>query len=197
MGNLQMSAADTSDIGADKTGSTDERVRLLANDLVPVFFEQLKRIAHRERWRVNAGSTLQTTALVSEAYLKLRGSEGWNDDAHFLRAAALAMRHALLNHAEARVTAKRGAGAIHVPLTEAKDISSETDRTLLALNDALQRLAQHSKRLADVVECRYFGGYDEPSTARALGISERTARRDWALARAWLHRELEMELLSE
>jgi RNA polymerase sigma factor (TIGR02999 family) len=197
MENVQMSAADTPDIGADKTDSTDERVRLLANDLVPVFFEQLKRIAHRERWRVNAGSTLQTTALVSEAYLKLRGSEGWNDDAHFLRAAALAMRHALLNHAEARVTAKRGAGAIHVPLTEAKDISSETDRTLLALNDALQRLAQHSKRLADVVECRYFGGYDEPSTARALGISERTARRDWALARAWLHRELEMELLSE
>jgi RNA polymerase sigma factor (TIGR02999 family) len=197
MGNLQMSAADTSDIGADKTGSTDERVRLLANDLVPVFFEQLKRIAHRERWRVNAGSTLQTTALVSEAYLKLRGSEGWNDDAHFLRAAALAMRHALLNHAEARVTAKRGAGAIHVPLTEAKDLSSETDRTLLALNDALQRLAQHSKRLADVVECRYFGGYDERATARALGISERTARRDWALARAWLHRELEMELLAE
>lgn len=170
-------------------------VRSLAVDLVPVFYDRLRRLARRERWRVGSPLTLQTTALVSEAYLKLRGSEGWNDDGHFLRAAALAMRHVLLNHAAARVADKRGAGAVHVSLTEAQDVTENNDGNIVALNDALQLLAQHSRRLADVVECRYFAGYDEPSTARALGISERTVRRDWTLARAWLHRELQNDLL--
>jgi RNA polymerase sigma factor (TIGR02999 family) len=167
-----------------------EAVRSLADQLLPLFYDDLKRMAHRERGRVDAGATMQTTALVNEAYLKLRGTHAWNDDAHFMRAAALAMRHALVNHAVARLAGKRGSGTIALPLTAALDVAVEDDDTLLALNEALGRLACGSARLAQVVECRYFAGYDDAETARALDISERTVRRDWNLARAWLHREL-------
>jgi RNA polymerase sigma factor (TIGR02999 family) len=165
-------------------------VRALADELMPLFYDDLKRLARRERSRVGAGATLQTTALVNEAYLKLRGTQGWNNDAHFMRAAALAMRHALVNHAAARLAMKRGDGAGHLPLTEALDVAIEDDAAILGLNDALGRLARTSLRLAQVIECRYFAGYDDAETALALDISERTVRRDWALARAWLHREL-------
>ncbi len=100
------------------------------------------------------------------------------------------MRHVLVNHAEARFAAKRGSGAEHLSLTEAGELPEKDDDQLLAVNEALQRLAKESFRLAQVIECRYFGGYDDATTARALNLSERTVRRDWALARAWLHREL-------
>jgi len=188
------------DIDASPTPPADDRpddvapgVRSLADELLPIFYTQLKRLAHRERSRVGAGGTLQTTALVHEAYLKLRGSGGWQDDAHFLRAAALAMRHALVNHAEARVAAKRGGGATHLPLTPSLTLppTEAPDETMLALDEALHRLAKESSRLARVVECRFFAGYDERATARALDLSERTVRRDWTLARAWLYRELQ------
>jgi RNA polymerase sigma factor (TIGR02999 family) len=164
--------------------------RGLADQLMPLFYDDLKRLAHRERSRVGAGATLQTTALVNEAYLKLRGTRNWNTDAHFLRAAALAMRHALVNHAVARLAGKRGDGVMPLPLTAALDVAVEDDTTVLALNEALGRLARASLRLAQVVECRYFAGYDDAETALALDISERTVRRDWSLARAWLHGEL-------
>lgn len=176
--------------GSGIDGPAPPAIRALADDLLPIFYAELKRLAHRERSRVGGGMTLQTTALVHEAYVRLRGAKGWNDDAHFLRAAALAMRHALVNHAEARIAQKRGGGAAHLSLTTALEVALDNDETLLALNEALARLAQQSLRLAHVVECRYFAGYDEQETARALQLSERTVRRDWALARAWLHREL-------
>ena len=178
------------DAGAPGAEALPPAVRVLADQLIPLFYEDLKRLAHRERSRVGAGATLQTTALVNEAYLKLRGTQAWNTDAHFLRAAALAMRHALVNHAVARLTGKRGEGAVVLPISEALDVAVEDDATLLAVNDAVDRLARESLRLASVVECRYFGGYDDAETARALDVSERTVRRDWTLARAWLHREL-------
>ncbi len=169
-------------------------VRALADELLPTFYAELKRLARRERTRAGAGITLQTTALVHEAYLKLRAAKGWNDDTHFLRAAALAMRHALVNHAVARLAAKRGGGAPHLSPPEAFPAGFETafehDEMLLALNQALERLAATSPRLARVVECRFFAGYDEGETARILELSARTVRRDWTLARAWLHREL-------
>ena len=176
--------------GQDWSQSLAPEVRALADQLLPLFYDDLKRLAHRERSRVGAGATLQTTALVNEAYLKLRGAGGWNTDEHFLRAAALAMRHALVNHAIARLAVKRGDGAPHVSITEGLGVAAEDDSAMVSLNEALVRLAETSLRLAQVVECRYFAGYDEVETARALGISERTVRRDWALARAWLHREL-------
>ena len=167
-------------------------VKALADDLVPLFYNELRVVARRTRAKVGKGFTMQTTALVNETYLKLRGSRGWNDDSHFLCAAALAMRHVLVNHANARLTAKRGAGAEHTSLTAADHVTGEQDEMLVNLNEALARLAQEAPRLARVVECRYFGGYDEPATARALQMSERTVRRDWVLARAWLHRELQI-----
>jgi RNA polymerase sigma factor (TIGR02999 family) len=181
------------DPGQRDPDERDPSERTLADELIPVFYAQLKRLAHRERSRVGAGATLQTTALVHEAYLRLRGSTGWQDDAHFLRAAALAMRHALVNHAEARVAAKRGGGARHLPLTESLGLATPLppDETVLALDEALRRLARESARLALVVECRFFAGYDERATARALDLSERTVRRDWTLARAWLYRALQ------
>jgi RNA polymerase sigma factor (TIGR02999 family) len=165
-------------------------VRALADQLIPLFYDDLRRLAQRERRRVSAGETLQTTALVNEAYLKLRGSRGWNTDTHFLRAAALAMRHALVNHAVARLTDKRGGGAVPLPLDAALEVPADDDRAMLALDEALGRLAREALRLAQVVECRYFAGYDDAETALALGISERTVTRDWTLARAWLNREL-------
>ena len=167
-------------------------MKALADDLVPLFYNELRVVARRTRAKVGKGFTMQTTALVNETYLKLRSARGWNDDSHFLCAAALAMRHVLVNHANSRLAAKRGAGAEHLPLTAADQETGEQDEMLVNLNEALARLSKEAPRLAQVVECRYFGGYDEPATARALQLSERTVRRDWVLARAWLHRELQI-----
>lgn len=175
---------------ADWDPTVEPDVRSTADRLLPVFYADLKRLAHRERARVNAGMTMQTTALVHEAYLKIRNRSDWNDDAHFVRAAALAMRHALVSHALERLTAKRGGGAAHVPLTGSLDAAETADASLVALDDALEVLSKQSLRLAQVVECRFFAGYDEAETAVALGTSERTVRRDWSLARAWLQREM-------
>jgi RNA polymerase sigma factor (TIGR02999 family) len=183
--------ADTSAAAAGNwDAAVEPAIQRLADDLLPLFYGDLKRVARRERFRVGAGATMQTTALVNEAYLKLRSARGWNDDVHFLRAAALAMRHALVNHAEAARAAKRGSNALHLPLDAAFDVAVDSDAAILDLNEALARLAQQSVRLARVVECRYFAGFDEQRTAQALGLSERTVRRDWTLARAWLQREL-------
>jgi RNA polymerase sigma factor (TIGR02999 family) len=102
------------------------------------------------------------------------------------------MRQVLVNHAHARLAAKRGAGVEHLPLIAAENVAPEQDEMLVNLNEALAKLAIEAPRLAQVVECRYFGGFDESSTARALQLSERTVRRDWVLARAWLHRELQL-----
>jgi RNA polymerase sigma factor (TIGR02999 family) len=169
---------------------TDPSTSALADELLPVFYDDLRRIGSRERRRVGAGATLQTTALVNEAYLKLRSVKNWTDERHFLAAAALAMRHALVNYAKAGIAEKRGSGAPHVSLTHAAGLGVDSDEQLVALNDALERLAQESPRCAHVVECRYFAGYSEPETARVLGISERTVRREWTIAKAWLYREL-------
>jgi RNA polymerase sigma factor (TIGR02999 family) len=173
-----------------ETSSASADVRRLAAELLPAFYGQLKRIAKRTRLRVGAGHTLQTTALVHEAYLRLGQSRSFADETHFLRASALAMRHALINHAQSRLANKRGGGAPYVTLSHVADLSIESDEGMLALNDAMERLAREVPRLADVVECRFFGGYGEEETARVLGTSLRTVQRDWLKARAWLFREL-------
>ena len=171
-----------SDLSAD--------ARALADELFPLFYEDLRRLAQRERRKVGAGATLQTTALVNEAYLKLRRGRGWQTDTHFLRASALAMRHALVNHAAAHQSAKRGGGERAFPLVAALDVATEWDTSILVVNEILGQLGHQSPRLAQVVECRYFAGFTDVETAKALGISERTVRNDWTLARAWLHRAL-------
>lgn len=173
-----------------EASTTSADVRRIAAELLPGFYEQLRRIAKRTRVRYGAGLTLQTTALVHEAYMRLGQSRSFSDEAHFLRASALAMRHALINYAQSRLAEKRGGGGPHVTLSQIADLSIDSDEGMLALNEAMERLAREMPRLADVVECRFFAGYGEEDTARALGMSLRTVQRDWLKARAWLFREL-------
>ncbi len=180
--------AQASDLGAPA------EVRQAARELLPLFYEEVRRMARRERRRAGASTgvdeTLQTTALIHEAYLRMRGNGGFNDHAHFLRAAALAMRHVLIDHARERLADKRGGGIRAVSLDEAEEVGAAPDEQLIEVDAALGRLAQLNPRLAQIVECRFFAGYDETQTAQALGIADRTVRRDWVKARAWLRVEL-------
>ena len=184
-----MSIPDPQSFVESPLGAPPETQRMAAA-LLPLMYEDLRRIARRERLRVRAGGTLQTTALIHEAYLKLRNMTEFNDRAHFLRASALAMRHILVNHARDRMACKRGGGATDVALDEAPEVGSAPDEAVVEINAALERLAGLNPRLAQVVECRFFGGYDDEETAAALGLTDRTVRRDWVKARAWLRREL-------
>lgn len=159
--------------------------------LAQAFYADLRRIAHGVRRRVSGEhQTLQTTALINEAFLKLYRSGAWQTREHFMNAAATAMRQALIDHARARLTAKRGAGQELVSLEEGDDVLAVPEESLIELDEALHRLAQLDERLARVVECRYFAGYSTEETAAALGVTERTVHRDWARARTWLFREL-------
>lgn len=164
--------------------------RPAADRLVGPLYEALRDIAHRERRRAGAHQTLQTTAIVHEAYLKLRSAEGWVSREHFLGAAATAMRHVLVDAARARLAGKRGEGAKPLPIDEARDAAATDDRVLVAIDEALSELRGIDERLARVVEYRFFGGLTDEETARILGVSDRTVRRDWLQARAWLYREL-------
>ncbi|MET0893916.1 MAG: ECF-type sigma factor [Pseudoxanthomonas sp.] len=171
----------------------DERLpaetRRGAAELLPLLYADVHRIARNERRRVRAGDTLQTTALINEAYLKLFRSAAFNDRAHFLRSAALAMRHVLVNHARENLAEKRGGGMV-VESLEGQEVGSGEDQSLLDVHEALDRLSLLDERLGQVVECRFFAGYTEQDTALALGLTDRTVRRDWIKARAWLRREL-------
>jgi RNA polymerase sigma factor (TIGR02999 family) len=177
-----------------RQANAPEEVRRAAEELFSVLYDDVSRLAHRERNRVRAGETLRTTALINEAYLKLLRSPQFNDRAHFLRSAALAMRHILVNHARERVAAKRGGGVSIESLDESADAIAQDlaqdDDSVLEVHEALDRLAQLDERMAQVVECRFFAGYTEQDTATALGMTERTIRRDWTKARAWLRVEL-------
>jgi RNA polymerase sigma factor (TIGR02999 family) len=182
-----MSEEDPSD---DPLARQAPEVRQIAAELLPLFYQDLKRAAHRSRTRMGAAMTLQTTALVHEAYLRLGSERPFNDPTHFLRASAIAMRHAIISYATERLAQKRGGGALHLTLSHATEFSIDTDEGLVALEEAMQRLATESPRLSDVIECRFFGGLSEEETAQALQISLRTVQRDWLRARAWLYREL-------
>lgn len=159
--------------------------------LVDAFYADLRQIARRERFRVGAGATLCTTALISEAWLKLQRTQAWENESHFLATAALAMRHVLVDDASARSTAKRNHGQVALSI-EADDLEAPdaADAQILEVDQALQRLTQLSPRLAQVVNCRFFAGYSEVETARAMGLTDRAVRREWVKARAWLYDEL-------
>lgn len=157
---------------------------------MPLLYDELRRIARRERVRMFSDGTLATTALVNEAYMRLAGNQQFGSRAQFLRIACVAMRRILIDRVRAQLAAKRGGGATHVPIEEALDFTVENPEHVLAVHEALERLAAENQRLAQVVECRFFAGYDEVQTAEALGTSERTVQRDWATARAWLKKEL-------
>jgi len=162
------------------------------NELMPLVYDELRAIARRRLRHERPDHTLDTVGLVNEAYLKLIRLDRiqWQNRAHFLAIAAQAMRHILVNHALRRKRVKRGGGAPHVPLEEVAELPVlEADR-ILALHDALDRLATMNPRHARVVEFRFFGGMTIEETAEALDISPATAKRDWTLLRAWLGREL-------
>ncbi len=166
------------------------------NRLMVLVYEELHAMAHRKLSFEGTGHTLQTTALVHEAYLKLvdQRSVDWQNRTHFFAVAALAMRRILVNHAETRHAAKRGGGAVSVPLDDANIAAGDVrDDQLLALDEALTRLAQFNERGARVVEYRFFGGLGYDEIAETMGLSTITVRRSWETARAWLRRELESD----
>jgi RNA polymerase sigma factor (TIGR02999 family) len=163
-----------------------------ADELFRRVYDELHRIASGQRRRWAGNETLNTTALVHEAYLKLVRQDGaaWSDRTHFFSVAATAMRHILINYAQRQVAGKRGGGAAHLPLSDADLVSPEAAEDLLALDEALHALATVHARSCRVVECRFFGGLDIRETADALSVSPATVERDWAFASAWLRREL-------
>ncbi len=160
--------------------------------LLPMVYDELRRMAERELRRERPDHTLSPTALVHEAYLKLVQLDriSWQGRAHFFGACATAMRRILISYARMKKAGKRGAGAEHVPIDNVMVAADALPQDLIALDDALTRLAQLDERQARVVECRFFAGMDVKDTAEALGVSQATVKRDWTAARAWLNREL-------
>jgi RNA polymerase sigma factor (TIGR02999 family) len=167
--------------------------------LFPLVYDELHRMAEAQRRRWEGDDTLNTTALVNEAYLRLvdQSTPEWRDRAHFLAVAATAMRQILIDYGKRKRAAKRGGGRPHVTLHDIESVLSGSghgsgvrDDVLVALDDALRRLEQLDRRQARIVECRFFGGMTLEDTAEALGVSPATVKRGWAMAQAWLYRDL-------
>jgi RNA polymerase sigma factor (TIGR02999 family) len=161
-------------------------------ELTPLVYEELRRLAHRQMGGERPDHTLQTTALVNEAYLRLADQTNlsWQSRAHFFAVAARAMRQILVNYAKSYRAQKRGGGAIKVELDEAAIVSPEQSKEIVDLHEALERLATLDSRKAHVVELKYFGGLNYDEMAEVMKISTVTVRRDWVFAKAWLHKEL-------
>lgn len=169
------------------------------NQLLPLVYQQLHELAKQQRRNWSGDETLNTTALVHEAYLRLAGdsSPSWENRAHFLAVASRAMRHILVDYAKRQHRAKRGGSRARVPLEQIEaaldaggDPAEAGTEALIALDEALRRLEQHDVRQSQIVECRFFGGMAIHETAEALGVSPATVKRGWTMAQAWLHREL-------
>lgn len=177
---------------------TDLLLRASAGDgaavdaLLPAVYDELRRLAHRQLRGETPGATLNTTALVHEAYLKLidQSRAEWKNRAQFMAIAATAMRRILIDRARQRRSEKRGGRLQRVPLEAAELASDDRADVLIALDEALARLSQLSERQGRIVECRFFGGLSEEETAAALDLSLRTVQREWAKARSWLYREI-------
>ena len=160
--------------------------------LAPLVYGELRHMAHRYMRKENPGHSLQTSALVNEAYLRLVDANDvdWQDRAHFFAVSAQMMRRILVDSARARAAEKRGGGVARISLDESIDGIEDCFGEVLALDDALDALAKMDPRKAMVVELRFFGGLDVAETAAVLKVSEQTILRDWKLARAWLMREM-------
>lgn len=159
-------------------------------ELTPLVYAELHRLARRYMGRERSGHTLQTSALVNEAYLRLIDWKNvqWQNRAHFFAVSAQLMRRILVDFARANAYAKRGGGALHLDLEEVAVVSPDRGTDIVALDEALTSLAALSPRQSQVVELRFFGGLSLEETAEVLKVSIGTVRRDWSLARAWLHR---------
>jgi RNA polymerase sigma factor (TIGR02999 family) len=162
------------------------------DELIPFVYQELKRIAAMQLRQERRGHTLQVTALVHEAYLKLvdQRQVNWQNRAHFLGVAAQAMRRILMDYAKGRAREKRGGDVQKTSLDEALIVSYDRIFELIQIDEALHRLEAFDQRQAKVVEMRFFGGLSVEETAVALGVSEPTVKREWAMAKAWLHRQI-------
>jgi len=162
------------------------------DQLMPLVYAELHRMASRFMSTQNVGHTLQPTALINEAYVRLASDDGrqWENRAHFFSVAAKSMRHVLVDYARSRRATKRGSGAPLLPLDETIVISDERTVGIIALDDALAELARLNQRLSEVVELRYFGGLTVEETAHVTKRSPETIMRDWRAAKAWLHSQL-------
>jgi RNA polymerase sigma-70 factor (ECF subfamily) len=160
--------------------------------LTPLVYEELRRLAHRQMAAERTDHTLQTTALVNEAYLRLADQTNprWQNRAHFFAVAARAMRRILVSYARSQRSQKRGGGVLKVDLDEAALVSPEESKEIVDLHEALEQLATLDSRKAQVVELKYFGGLNYDEMAEVLKISPVTARRDWRFAKAWLYTQL-------
>lgn len=188
-------------MGREPSGSNDVTLLLRAwgdgskealDRLAPVVHRELHRIAGRLMAGQRPNHTLQATALVNEAYLRLVDAQqaNWKDRAHFFALCARAMRQILVDHARRRDSAKRGGGQVAIELEEGLAAGSSPEANLLELDDALNRLAELDPRKSQVIELRFFGGLSVEETAEALKVSPETVQRDWKFARAWLYGEL-------
>jgi RNA polymerase sigma-70 factor (ECF subfamily) len=164
-------------------------------ELIPLVEKELHRMAHQQMRRARPGNTLQTTALINETYIRLvdQNRVAWQNRAHFFGIAASMMRRILLNYIRDQKRLKRGGGDIQVSLSEAMAVSNEKAKEILALEEALTRLAEIDERKARVVELRYFGGLSVDETAEVLKVAKVTVMRDWNMAKAWLAREITYE----
>lgn len=162
------------------------------DELMPLVYEELRRLAHRYMGRERKGHTLQTSGLVNEAYLRLidQSQVQWQNRAHFFGIAAQMMRRILVDYARSRGYAKRGGDARQISLDEAAIVSEERAADVVALDDALKGLAEIDLRKSRIVELRFFGGLSIEETAEVLAVSPGTVMRDWTLAKAWLRREI-------
>jgi RNA polymerase sigma-70 factor (ECF subfamily) len=182
--------------------SSDELTQLLVewgdgdqsalNKLIPLVYEELRRMAHHYMARESPDHTLQTTALVNDAYLRLTDQKRthWQNRAQFFGIAAQLMRRILVDHARSHAYAKRGGGTIKVPLDETNVVGPQRAAEILALDEAMNQLAVIDARKCQIVELRYFGGFTVEETATLLEVSDVTVMRDWSLAKAWLRREI-------
>lgn len=165
------------------------------NQLIPLVHAELRRLARHYMGRENPGHTLQTSALINEAYLRLVDQQNipWQNRAHFFAVSAQVMRHILIDHARRHAYAKRGGGARKVPFDEAVALNDRRADELVALDEALNILAAMDKRKSQVIELRFFGGLSIEETAEALKISPITVTREWRSAKAWLRREMDRD----
>ena len=166
-----------------------------AQDLLPLVYEELRKLAAHKMANEAPGQTLQPTALVHEAWLRLVGTENpqFEGRGHFFAAAAEAMRRILIDRARQKLSLKRGAGAARVNLEDLEVASAADDDTLLAVDEALTKLAREDPDSAEFIKLRFFAGMTNDEAAQAIGIPERTARRHWSFARAWLFREIQRQ----
>ena len=163
-----------------------------AEELIPMVYDQLRQLAAARLAREAPGHTLQPTALVHEAYLRLVDISDidWKDRHHFFAVAANVMRNVLVDHARAHFAEKRGGHAPHISLEDAFELSNRNEADLLSIDEALSELAKFDERQSKIVELRFFGGLTIEETASVMGISVATVKREWILARTWLYREL-------